>query len=242
MAKIPANRIRTYLDHWHITGDVSGTSIDLTQELPKAASLLDDGPRVVVGNYGHQGSHMAMFDGANDAIDENIFAALGDGGADHYVTRCPLGTAENNPAYLSIVRLAGQKRSGQTGGIVLLQFDEEGAGGLIRGAILRSGAVTAGNGTGRNLGATTAGARFGVLFLLVSFTGTSITLKVQESQNDGGADAYADIAGLTSGALTVAGKVFVSTTAATEAWKRVVASGTFSAATVLVVAGTVAGA
>jgi hypothetical protein len=82
---------------------------------------------------------------------------------------------------------------------------------------------------------------FRVIFRLLSFTGTSITMKLQGSSDDGAGDAYADIAGLTSGALTAPGVVVVTTTATLEAWKRVVCSGTFSAASVVVTAGVVAG-
>ena len=44
-----------------------------------------------------------------------------------------------------------------------------------------------------------------------------------------------------SGALTAVGAVRATTTAATEAWKRVNISGTFTSATILVTAGTVSG-
>ena len=112
---------------------------------------------------------------------------------------------------------------------------------MAAGVLGNSTETGAGQSTGRNQGVTTSPEEYQVVFHLLAFTGTDITIKVQESQNDGGGDAYADISGLTSGALTGIGVVRVSVTASTEAWKRLDFSGTFSSATILVTGGTVAG-
>jgi hypothetical protein len=68
---------------------------------------------------------------------------------------------------------------------------------------------------------------------LFSFTGTSVTIKVQESSDNAGADPFADVTGATSGALTAVGAVRAQTsrTANIERYLRIVTTGTFSEAT-----------
>ncbi len=65
---------------------------------------------------------------------------------------------------------------------------------------------------------------------LVAFTGTSVTIKVQGSSDNGGADAFADITGATTGALTAVGAVRAATAAGVtvERYLRIVTTGTFS--------------
>jgi hypothetical protein len=85
------------------------------------------------------------------------------------------------------------------------------------------------NGTGVDF---TAASSFGlVAFLQVfAFTGTSATVKLQESQNDGAGDAYADVTGGAFSTVTGAGAQRIATAGnlAVERWLRVVTTGTFS--------------
>lgn len=64
---------------------------------------------------------------------------------------------------------------------------------------------------------------------LKAFTGTSVTIKLQES-SDNSADAYADVAGATTGALTTAPQAVRIATGAinVERYLKVVTTGTFS--------------
>ncbi len=241
MAKQPSKQIRVYLDQYNLSGDLTSTSKDITQETPVVTSISDAGPRRLVGNYDHTDKLLGFFDGVDEGIDERIFALLGDN-SDHLLGVAYEAAAENTILYEALAKLMGQPRSGAVGGAVLLNFDMAGSGGLSRSLVLGSKTSTAAeNLTGRNMGATTAGQVFQAVFRVLAFTGTNITLRLQESQDNGGADPYADIAGLTSGALTGIGAVRATTTAATEAWKRCVLSGTYTSALILVTAGLVAG-
>lgn len=67
---------------------------------------------------------------------------------------------------------------------------------------------------------------------LFSFTGTSVTIKLQESSDDGGGDAFANVTGATTAALTTPGTVRIATATnlAVERYLRVVTTGTFSSA------------
>lgn len=241
MAKMPANRARIYLNRFDISGFANSYSLEVAQETIPVTTLADAGPRRLVGTYDHSHSDGALFDGVDDSIDEIVHTLLGSA-ADHYLSELPEGATEGAVAYDALVMLSKKPLSGAGGGAVMLGLDTEGSGGLSRGLVLGAATVSgAGNRTGRNQGATVAGQQYRVVFRLLAFTGTNITLTVQESQNDGSPDAYAAVAGLTSGALTGVGVVVASTTAATEAWKRLAITGTFTSALILVTAGVVAG-
>lgn len=66
-----------------------------------------------------------------------------------------------------------------------------------------------------------------------SFTGTSVTIKLQESSDDGAGDAYADVVGGAFTAVTAAGvqRIATATNLAVERYLRVVTTGTFSQCT-----------
>jgi hypothetical protein len=65
---------------------------------------------------------------------------------------------------------------------------------------------------------------------LTAFTGTSVTIKLQESSDNAG-DAYADVVGATTGALSAIGQSRVATGAiAIERYIKVVTTGTFTVA------------
>jgi hypothetical protein len=99
--------------------------------------------------------------------------------------------------------------------------------------------TTATNGTGVDFGtgSTTFGAQF--YLQVFSFTGTSVTIKVQESSDNGAGDAWADV---TSGTFTVVSssptveRLETSRTQTVERYLRVVTSGTFTECTFAVVA------
>jgi|SRR6187455_1150542 len=84
--------------------------------------------------------------------------------------------------------------------------------------------------TAYDQGSASPGAFGLVMFAqLKAFTGTSVTIKLQES-SDNGADAYADVTGATTGALTTAPQaVRIATGAiAVERYLKVVTTGTFT--------------
>lgn len=95
--------------------------------------------------------------------------------------------------------------------------------------------TTATNGTGVDFQATpvgTATLSFGLQAYLhvFSFTGTSCTVKLQGSSDNGVGDAFADITGATFGAQTATGasRIATATNLALERYFRVATTGTFS--------------
>jgi hypothetical protein len=97
----------------------------------------------------------------------------------------------------------------------------------------------AGNLAGIDLGSVSPGA-FGAAFHIhtFSFTGTSVTFKIQESNDNGSVDPYADTTGGGFTAVSAAhGWQRIETGAQNvKRWLRVVASGTFSAWTGVIMA------
>jgi hypothetical protein len=63
-----------------------------------------------------------------------------------------------------------------------------------------------------------------------AFTGTSVTVKLQESSNDGAGDAYADVVGgsFTAATGVTSQRIATAGNLAVERWLRVVTTGTFS--------------
>jgi hypothetical protein len=124
----------------------------------------------------------------------------------------------------------------QDGGFLLNTTVESNGYGLQWGFLATAGmrtdtaATGAGSVSPLDQGSASPGAFGLVMFVhLKAFTGTSVTIKLQESSDNTG-DAYADVTGATTGALTTAPQaVRVATgSIAVERYLKVVTTGTFS--------------
>lgn len=87
------------------------------------------------------------------------------------------------------------------------------------------------NGAGVDLGTGSTAFGFQAYLQVFSFTGTSVTIKLQESSDNGAGDAFADVSG--GSFATVTGRTAeriqsVSATLTVERYLRVVTTGTFS--------------
>lgn len=141
--------------------------------------------------------------------------------SDHFLTDLFGANAAGSVAYEQVVRFKSQPRSVASGQAILLNLTADGANGVSRGLVLYNATATGNaNGTGYNQGITTTPAVYQVVIRVFSGTFTSFTLAVQESSDDEAGDPYATIAGL-SQAITGTGCWRLTTTATTEAWKRV---------------------
>lgn len=87
---------------------------------------------------------------------------------------------------------------------------------------------TATNGSSHNYGTATANGLVAHLHVF-AFTGTSVTVKIQQSSDNGSGDAFADLITFTAATgVTSERKVTASLTTAVEQYLRVVTTGTFS--------------
>ncbi len=239
MGKVASKGTRIWVDHLDLSGDLNASQLDVKQQNPSIGTFADEGPRRLSDGYDHSTSHNGFFDNLENAVDQKVFEMLG-ADTDHYIAQLFGANVEGSLVYESIEKISGEPRSVKKGEAILLNLTAEGSGQLARGILLRNGTVSGvENGTGYNQGATTLGQVYAATFRIFSGVFTHCTLKVQHSNDNGGVDPWADIATLTSGDMTAAGVVRVSTTAATKAWKRVVVEAFTGASAVIGVTGTV---
>jgi hypothetical protein len=241
LAKQRSSVARIYLDHHRISGSMTAGTFNVNQSDIPITSIEDEGPRSLIDNYTTDDDLTAFGEYAAGEWDAILYDLLDDE-AEHYLGRFYVGTAENSPVWDGVVRVTREPLVVAVGAAQMHNAGFSGASGVSRGLVLRSATITGtGNGTGRNLGVTTAGQRFAVTYRVLSGTFTSFDLKVQGSSDNGGADAYADIAGLTQ-SFSAVGAARKSIITATEAWKRItVANWVGTNAVILVTAGRVAG-
>ncbi len=240
MAKVAAKNSRVWIDEHALSGYLSGADLKMEQETILVEDFLSAGPERLVGNYDHMLSLNGFFDAADDAFDPVAFVDLMTD-EDHQAFVTFGAGAVGSVGYEGPVRLKSQPRSAAVGQAVLLNIETEGAGPIARSTILHTGAITAtGDQDGQNLGATSSGDLLVVVYRVLAVSGSgSIVMQIHESSDDGGSDAYASIAALASGTLTGVGATRKTTTAATEAYKRLTVStfSGFTSATVLVTIG-----
>lgn len=230
-----------WLDQYPWSSFLTATTLKVDQKTPEVTTFADAGPRRVVDGYDHSASLTGLFDGDDDSFDEQVQAVMEDG-EDHYLLQCFAGTTVGSVAYESIVVMGSAPLEVKSGSAIARNVEGAGSDGVSRGLVMLNKTVTeTENGTGQNQGATDAGTEYQMVVRVISGTFDSITVKMQESQNDGDPDAYADISGL-SVTLTAPGVARDSVVIATEAWKRAVVSAfTGTSAVVIVTAGNVAG-
>lgn len=240
VAKVANVNTRIYLDQYNLSGFLNAADLGVKQELAVVTAFSDSGPRRVVGNYDHKHDHTGFFDGDAASIDEIIHNLID--GDDHYLLELFGANVDGSVAYESIVAMGEKPLLAKLGGAVLLNQAYAGRNAMSRGLVLANATIGGnGNQSGQNQGTTPANSTYQAIVRVISGGFTSFTVNIQESSDNGGADPYATISGM-SQAVTGAGAWRLTTTAATEAWKRVnIASWIGTDAVVLVTGGRVQG-
>lgn len=152
--------------------------------------------------------------------------------ADQLMTYCR-GTVLGAPAASLVAKQLNYDPTRGNDGALTFEIEAQSNGtGLEWGRLLTAGMRTdtsATNGDSVDFGASSS---FGLQAYLhvFAFTGTSITVKLQQSSDDGGSDAFADVTG---GAFTAATgitsqRIATATNLSVERYLRVVTTGTFS--------------
>ena len=237
MAKVSNTLTRIYVDKYDFSGILNSFTIGKTQETPEVACFGDGGPRRLVGNYDASVSLMGFFEPTTLINDAVQFGLLDD--TDHLVCVCPGAFAAGSVAYEDVIAMTSRPMSAATGGAVMANVEGAGRNASYRGTVLFNAISTGAQVTsGINFGASTTPTVLVATFRLLAFTGTSVTMTIEESSDDGAVDTYALISGMTSGVLSAANAVRVTTSATTEAWKRLRLAGTYTSATVMVTFGT----
>jgi hypothetical protein len=241
MTKYAGKQTKVYVDEFNFSGKTNQAEISIDIDLPDYTAFEDAAAEVIEGGY-HSGLSLnGFFDPAASGYDQEMWEAFGSD-ASHLIGVYPGNLAVHGSVGYEIEgKNESQKRPLEVAGAILLNVQWKADGPVVRTKVLCNGAVT---GTGavtnsnKNLGATVAGEQFVGILRVLSVSGAgSITVKIQQSQNDGDPDAYADL--FTFDAKTAIGSQRMSTILATEAWKRVNVSAFsgFTSVTILVVAG-----
>lgn len=143
------------------------------------------------------------------------------------------GTTLGNPGAALIAKQANYDGSRDSKGAltfkVKAQANGYGLGWGIQGTAGKRTDTTGTNGTGIDLTATTS---FGLQAYLQVFavTGTSVTVKLQESNDDAVSDAYADTTGggFTAATGITTQRIATANNQSVKRWLRVVTTGTFT--------------
>lgn len=239
MAKIGASNTRLCLDGLDLSGFANNLTQNINQQVADARGFDQLSPDGVFDGYGHDFSVGAAWDGDQDQIDQ----VLERDQDTHYLFWVPNGYTAENIAYFSEVKIGDKPIAAPTGTFTTISATFPGESGISRGVLLDTRTVTAAvDSTGQNLGATSAGERFAVQIHVVSGTFSDLDITIEESSDDGSADAYTAISGFTQSNISGTGAFRLETTSATESWKRVSYTAfTGTSALVHVVAGTVTG-
>lgn len=233
MAKSAGLGQRLYLDGINLSGDVG--SIDSCSS-----------PRAVLDVTGIDKSAMERIHALKDgALDFTAFWNPAAGAAHVNLSTLPTtdrallyatGTAIGDPGAGMVAKQLNYDGTRATDGAFTFTVSSQANGyGLEWGRLLTTATRTdtaATNGASYDYGVDVGTTAFGLQMYvqLIAFSGTSVTIKVQSSTDDGGGDAFADITGATTGALSAIGATRIATAnnASVERYLRVVTTGTFS--------------
>lgn len=227
-----------FVDQYNISGDIASLDTISVPMSPLVSTGIDKS--AVERLPGHRDAHLEGTSFFNDATSQEHDALKSLPTTDRVFTYLR-GTTLGNPAFSMVAKQIDYNGNRADDGSFTFKFSADanaygGDWGVQMTAGVRSDS-TATNGTSVDFG--TGSTTFGLQMYvhLLTFTGTSVTITLQESSDNGAGDAFAAVTGATTGALTTpqAMRLATSRTQTVERYLRVVTSGTFSAATFVVV-------
>lgn len=218
--------VRTYFDQHRVDRWASATALDFSRDSSEYTPLSEEYKLFLPGKAGATSSLNGFIDVDTvtgfDIVQYTDVITPGT----HYICRTQFaGTtaAQGDIAYETQEFNTGASRAYDQAGIGMLNWSGQVTDGVYRGSVLlpeTAATATGVVGSALNFGATTAGEVFVATIRLVEVAGSfgTVTIALQES-SDNGADAYATISGMTA-TFTSLGVARVSTTSATEAYKK----------------------
>lgn len=225
MGRISGATSRIYFDEVNLSGVLNAIDEKVDVDLPEVTCFSDAAKVFVEGKQGFTLALNGFADTADDGWDEVSLARFGDG-SDHYVGHYP-GSSAGNGWYGReyVVRMKSQPRSSKVGEAVLLNIECQGQQPIVRSIVLLNQAVTGTlNGSGQDVGTSTSGQKTVAVVRVLAVSGSgSLAVAIQESSDNGGSDAFATISGMTA-TLTALGATRLTSTAATERYKRIIVS------------------
>jgi hypothetical protein len=220
-----------YVAGYDLSGDIGSLSRIGGGPSPLEVTAIDKSAMERIGGKRDGGiEYSAYFNPSTGQAHERL-SALPTG--DVIMTYCR-GTALGSPAAAMVAKQINYDGSrGDDGSLTFAVQAQANGFGLEWGRQLTAGKRTDSTGTtGASVDLGVGSTLFGLQAYLqvFAFTGTSVTVKLQESSNDGAGDAFADVAGGAFAAATAITSERIATAAGltVERYLRVVTTGTFS--------------
>jgi len=237
MSRGSGKSAKVYMDQYDYSGRTNAIELLIDNVLPAVTAPNDLAETLVEAKLKSSLKLNGFFDGVANQYDQHTWAAID--GNEHKVGAYP-GTLAPAGAigYELLARIKDEPRTLEVEGAILLNVTWQGDN-IVRSTVLYNGAITAtGAKTGQNVDASTAGQIYVAVLRVLEVTGAgSITVKVQESSDNGVGDPYADL--ITFDAATGISVQRKTVTSATEAYKRINISAFsgFTSVTVMVAVG-----
>lgn len=230
------------------------TQSDINVSRPIVSHRTFSGNNVVAGKvFEPSGAISALNDYADDNWDEKLYGWISGNNTDVKTTIYAEGgsAGAGDRAWSVIGNIDSRSDAATVTDINMLNANINGEH-FARGLCLDYDLTISGTAaqTGRNVGTTAATETFVYIIHCTAFSGTTFTVQVEESSDNGSGDAYAQITGTTITAygnasagtddvtFTGTGWAIITKTGATEAWKRTnVTAATMTSSAVTTVAG-----
>lgn len=193
---------RVYFDGFRLSQVVSGGDVTIASDAAEVPTIENDYKTFLQGKAAMTTNWNGFLDTtATTGWDVTEFATINDGG--HNITVCPYGTTGGSTAYVTRQFSTGDSRAFDQANIVLLNWSgqHEDVSDFGRGTVLTTGewtATEAGSDAGDEVGAATTAATTIINVHCTAFTDfTDVDVQIEESSDDGSADAYAQVTGWT---------------------------------------------
>ena len=132
MAKQPAKNIDLTVNSVVLEDDMTGITLDVTQELPMVTSFSDAGPRRLAGNYDWKSTIDGNADVAASQSDATLFGLLGSAGVTYDFETTGAAAGTDAPNYEGTVLLESYSLSAQVGGALTFKASLAGGSALTR--------------------------------------------------------------------------------------------------------------
>ena len=223
MSKAAGAPSRVYVDAIDLSGLSNSFEMNVDVNLPEITTFDDTGDTNVESKYGAQVTINGFMDADDDANDETMWATLG-ANTQHKLGLYPGSAATYGSfGYELLARPKNQVRPVDVKAALLLNMTFLTDSAIVRSTVLANKAIT-GSGVVANsaqqTGATSAGERLVMVIRCIAFTGTNLTVDLEQSSDNAVGDPYALITAMQQ-AITAVGSWRLTTILATEAWKRI---------------------
>ena len=231
MAKASGLGQRLFIGGSNVSGDIGSIDNAASPVAPLDVTGIDKSAIERIGGLKDGALDYTAFFNPSDDQAHEVFSALPT--TDVHELYCT-GTTLGDPAAGMLAKQINYDgKRGNDGSLTFTVQSQAAAGTPLEWGRLLTAAprtdTTATNGSSYDFGAqSTAG--LAAYLQVLGFTGTSCTVKLQESSDDGGADTWADVTGGSFGAQSAVGasRIQTSTSLTVERYLRVATTGTFS--------------